>query len=386
MSNFERDAVQKTEAYFLEQQFPTETMEIDGETVSYYVMPQRLEPALPDFAFRMTYRDEEMSSTKGIFGVSDSVPEELRPWWVRHEYEEFVRIGHEAIGCCAEAEKRVLVVIPEALRPDYLSRRMRFFANLIPYFQLHPKQYDETFISEAQGTLFLLQTAIRNDLVVQPSDTPIACSAYSLVNALTLKGVSVIREDTDRLIGQVVQHRLPLSNKDEQEFLAQYGYTIGLPWAPEAENIQTVGTAIATFATYIEKHGPVLLDISTFLSKRDQSIVPRICVDSDWPKVHRVVAIASRGVIAIIDPYKPTDPEVFCLAQQEDQIKFLAWLCSVYFQEISLPDATTSDELLSHAVSAIQNEHKFPMIAQFGIMKASLQHLREEESGVSGGK
>ena len=75
----------------------------------YFVLPQSFNQALPDFAVRMTRTNPETGNVEGIFGVSDRVPVHLRPWWVRHEYEEFVRIGIQTVDRCATAEQRVLI-------------------------------------------------------------------------------------------------------------------------------------------------------------------------------------------------------------------------------------------------------------------------------------
>jgi hypothetical protein len=107
MREFTGDEISRAQGYFERQHFPIEKFEVDGRMLEYFVLPQSSNPALLDFALRMTRTNPE-GQVEGIFGVSDSVPPHLRPWWARHEYEEFVKIGMATKDRCAEAERRVL--------------------------------------------------------------------------------------------------------------------------------------------------------------------------------------------------------------------------------------------------------------------------------------
>src|SRR5450759_207185 len=100
MNEFLRQQIEQTRRIFRQEGFPVENAMVGDLEVSYYVIPQGKNPSLPDFALRMTPKNP---STKddGIFGVSDSVPAELRPYWAAHEIIEFTQIGINQPGRCA---------------------------------------------------------------------------------------------------------------------------------------------------------------------------------------------------------------------------------------------------------------------------------------------
>jgi hypothetical protein len=131
--------------------------------VSYFVIPQAMNPGLQDFALRMTNTNPETKEVFGIFGVSDSIPVEIRPYWAAHEIVEFTEIGISTNGRCKSAEKEVLSLMPDDLKEQYIERRITFFANLIDFFRQeianNPDSYSQDDISEAEATLnYLNQT------------------------------------------------------------------------------------------------------------------------------------------------------------------------------------------------------------------------------------
>jgi len=135
MKEFPQAVIEQTDAYFKGQKFPVEEARLGDLDISYYVIPQALSPELPDFAMRMTRTDEATGEVSGIFGVSDSVPSELRPYWAAHEIIEFTKIGIGKEGRCTEAEKSVVDLVPQNLKESYIARRTDFFTNLIGYFR-----------------------------------------------------------------------------------------------------------------------------------------------------------------------------------------------------------------------------------------------------------
>lgn len=135
MKEFLQPQIDSAKEFFESQGYPVETSTLGDLTVSYYVLPQGLNPELPDFAFRMTVTDSQTHEVSGIFGVSDSVSEKLRPYWAAHEVIEFVEIGISEIGRCIEAEERVLGLVGQDLNEEYVDKRLAFFENLCKYFE-----------------------------------------------------------------------------------------------------------------------------------------------------------------------------------------------------------------------------------------------------------
>jgi hypothetical protein len=164
MKEFETSVIEGTKSYFEKNNFPVETVSLNDEVIPYYVLPPHLEPALPDFSVRITSTNLETGEVTGIFGVSESVPPELRPHWAKHEMIEFLQIGIDFKGRCSEAECAVLEEIPEEIRLDYIARRVVFFNNLTEYFKNDIDEergnYTPDDLREAQACLIMLKSLL----------------------------------------------------------------------------------------------------------------------------------------------------------------------------------------------------------------------------------
>jgi hypothetical protein len=164
MKEFSPQQIEQTKRFFKGRGFPVEESQIDGLQVSYYVIPQAINPGLQDFALRMTSTDLATKEVSGIFGVSDSVPAKLRPYWAAHEVIEFTQIGINEKGRCALAEEKVIGLVPSELRDEYINRRITFFGNLVNYFRADAANYDQDDIEEAAGVIDKLQKYLQNKL------------------------------------------------------------------------------------------------------------------------------------------------------------------------------------------------------------------------------
>jgi hypothetical protein len=162
MKEFDQPRIEQTQRYFEQSQFAVESVQVGDDTYEYYVIPQQLNPDLADFALRMTRTISETGEVTGIFGVSDSVPTELRPHWVKHEVIEFTQIGIATEGRCAAAEQQVVNQLPVELRDAYIERRKGFFENLVGFFQndidLGTGNYTVEDLHEAEASLTFLNS------------------------------------------------------------------------------------------------------------------------------------------------------------------------------------------------------------------------------------
>ncbi|MCR4264398.1 MAG: hypothetical protein NUV98_06810 [Candidatus Roizmanbacteria bacterium] len=162
MKQYEQSEIDQTRGYFERQEFPVEEVNVEGIAVPYFVIPQELMPSLPDFAFRMTRTDPEAGNVVGIFGVSDSVPEELRTYWALHEIIEFMQIGIDQEGRCAQAEELVVAQIPVEHAAAYIEKRKVFFEKLCIFFQseldAQTGSYTEEDLHEAEASLHFLNS------------------------------------------------------------------------------------------------------------------------------------------------------------------------------------------------------------------------------------
>lgn len=162
MKEFPRAQIDQTKQYFEGQYFPVEEVKVGEKMFQYYVIPQKLNSALSDFALRMTHTIPETSTVVGIFGVSDSVPAMLRPYWAMHEIIEFTQIGINKQGRCANAESEVVANLPSELRSEFINRRKIFFEKLYNFFKddiaLGSNNYTNDDLLEAQASLDLLNS------------------------------------------------------------------------------------------------------------------------------------------------------------------------------------------------------------------------------------
>lgn len=161
MKEYSLADIEATSRYFESQQFPVYEASVGDVSFKYSVLPQHLAPDLPDFAFRMTHRDPENKQMTGIYGVSESVPEEMRPYWAAHEVIEFEQIDLETQGRCASAEERILALVPDRLKTDFINRRVTFFDNLVGFFRKDITEKGGNFtpadVNEALTTLQFLK-------------------------------------------------------------------------------------------------------------------------------------------------------------------------------------------------------------------------------------
>ena len=157
MKEYLPQQIEQTRGIFGQAGFPVGNAMVGDLEVSYYVIPQDKNPNLPDFAFRMTSTDPTTREVSGIFGVSDSVPAELRPYWATHEIIEFTQIGINQPGRCALAEEIVVGLVPDELKGEYVDRRKAFFDNLVNFFRQDTANYTQDDIEEAEAALNYLQ-------------------------------------------------------------------------------------------------------------------------------------------------------------------------------------------------------------------------------------
>ncbi|MBI2044187.1 hypothetical protein HYT24_02375 [Candidatus Pacearchaeota archaeon] len=110
---------------------------LGGRLLSYYIVPQDYYSPLPDFIIRATN-----NSTKNyVIGVSDSVPQELRPFFALAEYVEFVEMRLRQRGRVMAAEEEIMKVIPTYLRSAYIERKIRLYEKELELDRKDPDVY-----------------------------------------------------------------------------------------------------------------------------------------------------------------------------------------------------------------------------------------------------
>ena len=149
MKKYAKCEIDQAREYFHGQGFQEESAMLDKRAFTYFVLPQAIEPNLPDFVYRCTGDP----SDGYVFGISDSVRKDFRKYAVCHEFIEFTEIGLETQGRCRNALSEELGLVPEGIKPEYISMRKNFFANLLDYCSKQPDNYTQADIDEFKGTL-----------------------------------------------------------------------------------------------------------------------------------------------------------------------------------------------------------------------------------------
>src|SRR3989344_4631321 len=119
MHKFTTEQIEGTRNHFRSAGYREVEITLGNRTYSYFVLPQSLEPILPDFVFRCTGD----STDNYVLGISDGVKEPFRPYAVVHELIEFTEIGIDEQGRCRRALEREIELVPTEIRQKYLRMR-----------------------------------------------------------------------------------------------------------------------------------------------------------------------------------------------------------------------------------------------------------------------
>ncbi|GEM_PF-2858350 len=131
------EQIEQTEAYFRKEKFPVVVSDTAGRDLKYHIIPQSLNPDLPDFIYRVS----NDKTKRHVMAVSDSVPKELQPYFILAEYIEFIGLGLGKESRVKEAEKITLNAIPTDLLKDYLERKIRLYETELKLDVKEPEKY-----------------------------------------------------------------------------------------------------------------------------------------------------------------------------------------------------------------------------------------------------
>lgn len=152
-----KQEIEEARKFMIDNRFEEVHVSLAGLEFSYFVLPQSLNPSLPDFVYRCTGAPEDSA----VFGISDSVPEESRKYAVAHEVIEFGQIGLHVKGRCSQALKKELSLVPESIKTNYIEMRRNFFRNLIDYAKNN--NYSQGDIQEFKASLSELEKITKGE-------------------------------------------------------------------------------------------------------------------------------------------------------------------------------------------------------------------------------
>lgn len=166
MRIFTRENIDRQREDFRKAGYSEKPASFENHSFSYFLLPQKLNPALPDFAFRMTGSKEDGY----LIGVCESVPAVYRPLWGLHEYLEFVVLGMNVNKRCTRAMEEELKIARNIFKPQgeqdrifysYLRRRKLFFENLIQYASTNAQSFTKDEISQFRANKTLLEALVQ---------------------------------------------------------------------------------------------------------------------------------------------------------------------------------------------------------------------------------
>jgi len=130
MKSFSPSDVAAQRKDFVLNRYQSGIAQFGGKQVEYFVLPNNLNLALPNFAFRMTGKKNEPM----LFGVSIGVPTERKRFWVAHEYHEFTELP-ESPDSCLKALEYELQLVDDGQFKEHVQERAGFFNALVPYLE-----------------------------------------------------------------------------------------------------------------------------------------------------------------------------------------------------------------------------------------------------------
>lgn len=149
------DQIQSARVDFKEQGWAEESTTYNGKKkVPYFVIPADHTPiSLPHKVFSIIGENPDDGA---IFAVSETLREDFRGLAIGHEYHEFMKVGADTEGRCAEASvweigRAEIEIADQDDLAQYIKLRRDYFSNLINYLASNPLFPDE--IEEYKASL-----------------------------------------------------------------------------------------------------------------------------------------------------------------------------------------------------------------------------------------
>ncbi|MBT4577409.1 hypothetical protein HOB91_03710 [Candidatus Woesearchaeota archaeon] len=155
MRNYKPEEIAETRTFLEKKGCPE--ISVGGRDFKYFVVPQSLNPELPNFVLRRTGNSPSDGS---VYGISSNVRPDFRKYAVFHELIEFGELGINAPGRCRTALDIELKVVPEEIRSDYVAMRTQFFKDLIGFFENNPAEFNPGDLKEIRDSLSGLEALV----------------------------------------------------------------------------------------------------------------------------------------------------------------------------------------------------------------------------------
>lgn len=107
--------------------YPQGQANLDNRTIDYYILPQELFQGIPNGLHRMTGNPRDGY----VIGVSEQIPEELKPYFALAEHDEFMVYGLQDQMRTLHAEQKVISLLNGELQSSYATNKLQLYGHII---------------------------------------------------------------------------------------------------------------------------------------------------------------------------------------------------------------------------------------------------------------
>jgi hypothetical protein len=108
--------------------YQQERAHLDNRTIDYFILPQDLFQGIPNGLHRMTGNPEDGY----VIGVSEQVPEDLKPYFALAEHDEFIVYGLNDIAKTLNAERKIISLLDanSTLQKEYATNKLLLYQHI----------------------------------------------------------------------------------------------------------------------------------------------------------------------------------------------------------------------------------------------------------------
>ncbi len=129
MKKFKEKDIDKWGKEFINRRYQQDTASVDGRKIDYFIMPIDLFQGIPNGLFRMTGDKKDGY----LIGVSEEVPNIIKPYFVVSEHDEFMVYGLEDLGRTIHSEQNMIRILgqKEQLKKNYVNNKIILYQHMV---------------------------------------------------------------------------------------------------------------------------------------------------------------------------------------------------------------------------------------------------------------
>ena len=131
MKSFKKTDIDVQREKFVKGKYPQKIAEIDNRSIDYFVIPQKLFGGIPNGLFRMTGNPNDGY----LVGVSEEVPEIIKPYFAVSEHDEFMIYGLDDLDRTLNSETNMLRILEneDSLRKNYIDNKLMLYEYMLKH-------------------------------------------------------------------------------------------------------------------------------------------------------------------------------------------------------------------------------------------------------------